>query len=199
MTEFVENFNYGYGVERKLLGNLTNSSLYSAWYYNSSLSDDTRNWYNWICSEYPHFDEKWGRDQCGTRGWQRQLQTNPWKVGNAEVKYCLSEKVESHCELKVALNLLNVVVAFNAAKFIIIVILTASSLVNNEPLVTIGDAAASFIEDPDPKTKGICLISSKDIKTLKKSPSEFSSVYKPKDRRLGSTISRTRWVVATAM
>jgi hypothetical protein len=38
------------------------------------------------------------------------------------------------------------------------------------PLVTLGDAIASFLEDPDPNTKNMCLISKKDIEKAFNNP-----------------------------
>jgi hypothetical protein len=36
--------------------------------------------------------------------------------------------------------------------------------VPDEPLITVGDAVASFLEKPDATTKGMCLLSIRDVR-----------------------------------
>lgn len=52
------------------------------------------------------------------------------------------------------------VVAKTAIAFILTVVLTRR---NQAPLVTLGDAIASFIEQPDPVTVGFCVLEQNDM------------------------------------
>ncbi|KIK55865.1 hypothetical protein GYMLUDRAFT_133530, partial [Collybiopsis luxurians FD-317 M1] len=71
------------------------------------------------------------------------------------VNYCISQPVEPRCQLEFDLPLLAVVIVFNIVKVICMAL--AAGKINDKPLVTIGDAIASFTDDPDPHTRGMCL------------------------------------------
>lgn len=113
---------------------------------------------------------------------------SPWHQG-----------LNSQCQLRVSLNLIYVVIAFNAVKLIIIILIATSRWINDEPLVTVGDAAASFIESPDPRTKGVCLTSARDIRNNKPFEEISQTVYHPQRRRWFSAGSRFRWTIASLL
>ncbi|CAH0028180.1 unnamed protein product [Clonostachys rhizophaga] len=171
-------------------GNTSATSLYAVDNYNNNFSPETdpyiTNWYYWICSQ-------------DDGAWKDQLGADPWKVHGIKVNYCLSEKLNSQCQLRVSLNLIYVVIAFNAVKLIIIILIATSHWINDEPLVTVGDAAASFIESPDPRTKGICLTSARDFRNNKLSEERSRTVYHPQRKRWFSAGSHFRWTIATLL
>ncbi|KIK55861.1 hypothetical protein GYMLUDRAFT_133161, partial [Collybiopsis luxurians FD-317 M1] len=72
------------------------------------------------------------------------------------VNYCISHPVVPRCQLEFNLPLLVIVIVFNIVKVICMALATGRN--NDKPLVTIGDAIASFIDDPDPHTKDMCLV-----------------------------------------
>ena len=69
--------------------------------------------------------------------------------------YCLSVPTEEHCKLQFSLAIMIVVIVCNLIKTICM-----SAIVwkrDLEPLVTLGDAIASFMDRPDVTTKGNCI------------------------------------------
>lgn len=65
-------------------------------------------------------------------------------------QYCLAQPTREHCELRINLTLLYVVIACNVLK---VVCLKCTLLAPNfEPLATVGDAIASFMNDPETLT-----------------------------------------------
>ncbi|KAH7379514.1 hypothetical protein BKA66DRAFT_466175 [Pyrenochaeta sp. MPI-SDFR-AT-0127] len=89
---------------------------------------------------------------------------------NLDISYCLAEIVEQKCRIEVSLSILAVVIACGALKVVTMFIVLWKF--DQEALVTIGDAIQSFISQPDPTTKGRCLMSSHDVHTLWKTTRE---------------------------
>lgn len=79
-----------------------------------------------------------------------------------ESEYCLAKSTKEHCEVRLDLTLLWIVIACNA--------LTAACLITTfllrrfDPLATIGDAIASFMNDPEPLTAERGPIAAADIR-----------------------------------
>lgn len=142
-----------------------NSSIYASLRYETTLNANRGNndWFSWICSLTLYEADRLRLPKCSDGAWKNQMSPAIWTLGTARVKYCLSRKPKNPCQLNVALNLIYVTVCFNALKFVIIVILATSNLANREPLVTIRDAVASFIDSQEPATKGMCLLSSAEV------------------------------------
>ena len=85
-----------------------------------------------------------------------------WTVAGHVISYCMVETVVEECRLSFSLVIMLIVITANAIKATIM-ILTFVKL--REPtLVTIGDAIASFLDEPDPTTAGICLSTREDIR-----------------------------------
>ncbi|VUC26786.1 unnamed protein product [Clonostachys rosea] len=182
-----------------------NTSVYASIFYRDGLVDwmpPGRDWFAWICSlgETEAYFERLPR--CSSGAWKNQMNPATWTIGTAKVSYCLSEKLENQCQLKVALSLIYVVILFNALKVVIIVVLAASDLVNQEPLVTIGDAAASFIDCPERATKDMCLLSSTDVHKAQKVDSYqgiTTAVYQSRKNRYSKAVSPNRWILASIL
>lgn len=103
--------------------------------------------------------------------------------------YCLSEQPQQHCNLQYNLGFALIVIVFNAIKTAIMAY-TAFS-VSGTPLMTTGDAIASFMEQEDEGSRGKCLLSRSDVETYKPEPPAFSS----KRKRWYSAASGTRWML----
>ncbi|KAI0457198.1 hypothetical protein F5B21DRAFT_512771 [Xylaria acuta] len=83
------------------------------------------------------------------------------------MKYCLAEALERTCHIALSPTLLLSVTAAIVAKTIVALILTVIlSRRNQPPLVTLGDAVASFIETPDAVTAGFCTLNQSDFKKV---------------------------------
>ena len=72
-----------------------------------------------------------------------------------KIEYCLSQTVEEHCKLQFSGAIMTVVMVCNLCKMIIMGYIAWERPL--EPLVTVGDAIAFFLDEPDPTTMGICL------------------------------------------
>ena len=74
-------------------------------------------------------------------------------VEPAFVKYCLAESIEAHCKVTFNVFMLFISVICNAAKLAVFLLILL--LPGFRPLITIGDAIASFLTYPDPVTARI--------------------------------------------
>lgn len=86
-------------------------------------------------------------------------------VANLTVSYCLAEPIDRVCHVGLSVTLLLAVTACVFVKTITAVVVTlVLGHRDSAPLVTLGDAIASFIEQPDPTTFGMCTIGQRDIR-----------------------------------
>ena len=91
-----------------------------------------------------------------------------------DVQYCWSRLEEEHCELQYSLLIMVVVSICNAIKLSCMAWIAWRQ--DSEPLITLGDAVASFLSLPDKTTSGRCLASSDYLKKKKSSNIELSFV-----------------------
>lgn len=90
------------------------------------------------------------------------LESLPIAFGDYEMDHCLSERVVDACRLQFSLPIMLIVICCNAIKTVAI----AMILFRKETtLLTLGDAIASFLDRPDPTTKGSCTLTMQDVKT----------------------------------
>ncbi|KAI1750637.1 hypothetical protein F4782DRAFT_548583 [Xylaria castorea] len=88
-------------------------------------------------------------------------------ASDLSIKYCLAETPERICHIALLPTLLLAVTAAIVAKTVIALTLTVIlNRRNQPPLVTLGDAIASFIEKPDAVTVGFCTLNQSDFKKL---------------------------------
>lgn len=107
---------------------------------------------------------------------------------------CISQKVEQKCEVQLSFTILLVVIACNIIKIALLLVVVLR--LNHATLVTIGDAIESFIRNPDPYTEDCCLMSSRNVDTLWRSPeTRASQKWQPRRREPWySACSRRRWL-----
>ncbi|KAI1112993.1 hypothetical protein F5Y14DRAFT_419253 [Nemania sp. NC0429] len=128
---------------------------------------------------------------------QRQPGLQP-DAFNLSAKYCLAETTDRLCHIALAPSLLLSVALTVAFKTVIALILTIVLIRRNQaPLVTLGDAVASFIENPDPVTVGFCILEQNDMETafwsnelLKAGPRRWQ----PMQRMRRAAVPRSVWV-----
>ena len=83
---------------------------------------------------------------------------------------CLvSPPTQGDSSLQFSLIIMLMVIVCNAVK-VVCCILAARRLGESRPLVTIGDAVASFLEVPDPTTAGFCLLDGRSAESVIKGP-----------------------------
>ena len=99
-------------------------------------------------------DQPWfcGDEPCNTKN---TTKAGTWQLNGFKVDYCLSQKVEEHCKLQFSGAILVVVIVCNFCKMTIMGYIAWKR--PSEPLVTVGDAIASFLDHPDLTTIGNCL------------------------------------------
>ena len=81
-----------------------------------------------------------------------------WTYGNTTVDYCLSRVFPQACELNFSLQIALAVLICNLGK-VTAMCLAFYGFQKRKPLLTTGDAIASFLQHPDPVTKDNRLIS----------------------------------------
>ncbi|KAL4924160.1 uncharacterized protein BDV17DRAFT_275337 [Aspergillus undulatus] len=120
------------------------------------LSDDaeTTTRYDWITYE-DVYTPAWSSPNLWLSSFAGQ---GDWKVGDGyRVKSCLSERVPQHCKLQYSLPLTITVIVSNLVKAIVLCYMSFRKA--EPPLLTTGDAVASFLHKPDPVSMGRCLLS----------------------------------------
>lgn len=125
--------------------------------------------YQWICdtkdgeSRYGYTPPETSRDYpCSTKLPSIRANADRWRVLGWDIDYCLSEQVPGNCDLNFSLAIMVVVIICNVSKALIMLFIAFR--LRDKPLITIGDAVDSFLNDRDPKTKGMCLSSKKSIR-----------------------------------
>ncbi|KAL5047058.1 hypothetical protein BDW71DRAFT_180947 [Aspergillus fruticulosus] len=111
--------------------------------------------FGWICADERRAPTPDHRCQYYL-GDVKSKANSSWVVKGYKVEYCLVETVAEKCTLEFSLPLAIVVIATNLIKAVLIVL--ASLVLGSTPLLTVGDAVASFLRVPDERTKGRCLL-----------------------------------------
>ena len=78
-----------------------------------------------------------------------------WEWYKTKISYCLAQQVEPRCELQFSIAIMIIVLVCNMCKGLCMAVMIWRP--DWLPLITIGDAVASFIQQPDPVTLGSCI------------------------------------------
>ena len=108
----------------------------------------------------------------------------------SRIQYCLTKCEEEHCKLQFSLAIMIVVITCNLLKTICMSKIAWKQ--DREPLVTLGDAVASFLDRPDMTTKGNCIVGKTRFENSK-SWDLFISRWGPKGLRWFRAASSRRW------
>ena len=116
--------------------------------------------YDWICSSHPSAISG-EYDQCDIINSVLPYSAN-WTItahdgigANYSVQYCLSEPVDAHCRVQFSIAIMSIVIGCNCLKVLCMVLILRYQ--RSQPLVTLGDAIASFLGKADPTTENLCL------------------------------------------
>ena len=112
------------------------------------------------------------------------------------LQYCLSVPTDEHCRLQFSLAIMIVVIVCNLIKTVCMS--TIAWKQDPEPLVTLGDTIASFVDRPDLTTKGNC-IAGKARFEKSKSWDSLSRRWDSKGLRLFRAASSRRWIVCNVL
>ena len=112
------------------------------------------------------------------------------------LQYCLSVPAEEHCKIQFSLAIMLAVILCNLIKTICMSMIAWNR--GPEPLVTLGDAIASFLDRPDVSTEGGCIAAR--LRFEKSKPwNLLSSRWDTKRLRWFQAASRRRWVVCNIL
>ena len=114
-----------------------------------------------------------------------------------KVDYCLAQTAMENCTVGLAPALLGVVLVCNAIKAICLFI--TFSRLKFQPIVTIGDAVASFLEAPDAVTTGFGPIEATDDKWQTRRWNSSARPWGGSSRHGFSAASSQRWIWGTIL
>ncbi|KAF2136045.1 uncharacterized protein K452DRAFT_215267, partial [Aplosporella prunicola CBS 121167] len=118
--------------------------------------------YDWMIAAEAY--EAYDRDEVNAKLAKIKEHPDNWAVQGVPIKGCLSQRVEPKCRLNFSLPLGITAVVFNFMKaFCITIVLW---FYRDQPLVTVGDAVASFLLSPDPDTAGLCLTTAIEVQDI---------------------------------
>ncbi|EME79722.1 uncharacterized protein MYCFIDRAFT_115582, partial [Pseudocercospora fijiensis CIRAD86] len=162
-------------------------------YYDSELR------YRWMC-ENDYNSSHTFQLKCATSTLKKHVDN--WTINGRKIDYCLSQITPSHCELQFSVQILVAVIVMNVLKSVAMFVTLYQQ--KDATLVTVGDAVASYLDQPDDLTKGRCLMSRKDIKSWKLNPNEKKpntdpmpvTFYPEKTTWFFRAASKGRWITA---
>ena len=151
--------------------------------------------FQWICggSSVSSGCEFTFGESCASK-WQ-SIDAANWQPLGFKVSHCLSEDIEQLCRLQFNRELAAVVIAFNCLKALVLAYILLGG-VKETPLLTMGDAVASFLKRPDATTSGLCLMSKESITLWKKRhivSEQAGRVYDSTRPRWATAVSKGRW------
>ncbi|KAL2848199.1 hypothetical protein BJX68DRAFT_238683 [Aspergillus pseudodeflectus] len=109
--------------------------------------------YRWICAERRGM----ALEQPCSQYLSDIRSHDDWVVYGYKVDYCLADMEGEKCTLEFSLPLAIAVIGTNFVKAVLIVLATV--LLSGAPILTVGDAIASFLRSPDKMAEGNCLLS----------------------------------------
>ncbi|KAB8234257.1 uncharacterized protein BDW43DRAFT_318876 [Aspergillus alliaceus] len=188
MSAYATNFQSEYGNVLLLTDDFHPNDTDFAFLISEMVSTPVRgnNPYGWMCCDTTaYFCNPDGlcRDQLPA------IRAHPdnWTVSGYRVKSCLAEKLPGKCKLEYSLTLAVIVIIFNIIKAVIIcaVALTMTDL----PILTTGDAVASFLKVPQTTPRDNCLMTRK----LANKPISSPLPYNSNPQRWATAVSISRW------
>lgn len=136
------------------------------WSWSVHFSDPVS--YSWITP--PPFKEKFEKLKSSPANWtvnycEGPLCEDEWNA-SGPIQYCLSERIKPQCQIRWSMEIAIVVVLLNFLKGLLMFYTVFG--IKEEPLLTMGDAVASFLNTKDSKTADMCLASIDDLMAAKK-------------------------------
>jgi hypothetical protein len=116
--------------------------------------------------------------------------------GKLKFSYCLSQRSPPPtCNIQFSQSILHIVIACNILKIGLMIFILWR--LNQETIVTIGDAIKSFLHRPDSTTVNRCLMSTRTIDRLWKTQEQFGQPFKQTEREHWFVAcSKRRWVIS---
>ena len=144
--------------------------------------------YGWICGGVDFANPCTGQKLAAVRS-----NSSTWTTRGFQVDYCLSQKPQSHCKLQLNEYLLIIVIAFNMLK---VTAMAITALTTKGPLLNIGDAISSFLEQPDETTRNLGPVSKRNVIGRRQPWSMYNAVaYESKRTFWFRAASLRRWII----
>lgn len=122
----------------------------------------------------------------------------PWKPLGLDVRGCYNKETFEHSRLFFSRAICWVVTTLNLAKAILMLFVAYDGIGNTEkPILTVGDAVASYIQIPDGHTQKMCLKSKKGFSKENWEPSPKHFDHTRHRKFSGGSISS--WVVCVSL
>ncbi|KAF5005905.1 hypothetical protein FDECE_7663 [Fusarium decemcellulare] len=156
---------------------------------------------NWICDM--RMDRSLEERRCNMgsidpTNWTVSFELDLFSVVDDKkvmVDYCLSKPAAEHCKVIVSMPLLGVVIGCNVFKLVGLALTWL--YLERRPLLTLGDAIASFLDYPDAATKGRYLLSK--VSGHKVSWEPGPRAWFPKKHRWATAVSWKRCIVTLSI
>ena len=118
-----------------------------------------------------------------------------WTFRGHQIEYCLSQPAQEYCTLQFSLPIILIVIICNLGKMIGMISIVLKE--KSEPLITLGDAISSFLNDPDPTTKNMCLA---DKNVFRKTGWQTTkTIWIPSRHRWFRAASLNRWIICNGL
>lgn len=113
------------------------------------------------------------------------------------IDYCIVQEVDDECMLQFCLPIMLVVIICNLIKTACMICVVLGEI--SQPLVTVGDAIASFLREPDPHTKNVCLAGKDVFRQRGRQWQGKPLTWKTERHRWFRAASITRWLVCNVL
>ncbi|KAF6802962.1 hypothetical protein CSOJ01_11236 [Colletotrichum sojae] len=150
---------------------------------------------DWICKDWEPKSNSDEKTPCDDMLPRFKAEPGEWKLHGYRFKECYSQKTEEHCKLLFSSGLCWTVTVLNLLKAVLMLFVAFGG--GERPILTIGDAVASFLKEEDPATKAMCLKSKKDF--WKKDWLDMARQYDPRPRRKFAAATRARWLTCISL
>jgi hypothetical protein len=154
--------------------------------------------YQWICQQYSTPNQL--SYQCNEPGMFKRVQDNAtWIPFGNQVQECFSEIIPEDCRVHTSIHIMGIVIVLNILKTLVLVY--AAFGIKESPLLTIGDAIATFLANPDPNTKNMCLVTKPQLdklqldKQAKRTWRTKPQPFVPNIKRWYTAGSKLRWMI----
>ena len=128
--------------------------------------------------------------------WSSDGHVNGTTLGLSYIDYCLSKPVVEHCKLQLSVTIMIVVIICNMIKTACTITILWKQ--DPEPLVTLGDAIASFLDRPDVTTQRNCMAGRTRFEDSKHW-GPLLCRWDPKRSHWFRAASRRRWIVCNVL
>ncbi|KAJ5935563.1 hypothetical protein N7466_005110 [Penicillium verhagenii] len=160
------------------------------------LSPSQRSPYQWLCDSATMSANNTACSDSTLDQFRAQVYANDWNIDNSNgntsesyhIQSCMAEKAGQYCKLRYSFPLVIVVIGFNLVKTAVLLYMWLG--ISDAPILTIGDAIASFLRHPDPESQNLCLLTSREAKSR---PRYMKSIPTRKLLHQTKVFGNTRW------